>query len=258
MLLISTIVSAVLHEFGHAWVAHSRGYMLKKLVIMPFGAVLYGAENLQKKDTLAISLAGPAVNLILVSFIYAMWWIAPITHNYTVDFLYANLGILFFNLLPIYPLDGGRVLLAISKNPIKMQKILRHIGVVFAGVLLILFVASAFFSINFSLIMLAIMLYISSTSKVPDDNYIHIANNATLTKNFQAPIKIERYILGDHLQLIELLKLVKSSHCIKVDIVCNNSLTPYATLTESDIAELCMHFPIRTKLHEVLKNPHKK
>lgn len=225
---------------------------------MPFGAVLYGAENLQKKDTLAISLAGPAVNLILISFVYAMWWIAPVTHDYTVDFLNANLGILFFNLLPIYPLDGGRALLALSKNTVKTQKILRHIGVIFAGILLILFIASAFFSINFSLIMLAIMLYISSTSKEPDDNYIHIANSATLTKNYEAPIKTETYILADHLTLIELLKLIKSSQSITVNIVSEGSLSPYITLTESDIAELCMRFPMRTRLNTILKNPHKK
>ncbi len=253
MVMISTIICAVLHELGHAYKAHSRGYVMKKLVIMPFGAVLYGAENLQKKDAFAISLAGPLVNVLLIIGIYALWWIIPDSHIYTIDFMRANCAILFFNLLPIYPLDGGRAILALSKNTQKTLKILRCLGVIISCLMMGLFIVSAFYELNLSIGMLAIMLYISSTSSNKDSGYEHIANSATLAKDLHSPIKNEHYTISDNLMLLELLKLIKAHKIITVTVVNNLNLRSYATLSEKDIADLCLHCNLRTKLCDILK-----
>lgn len=114
LLLLLLFASVVLHELGHALVARRWGMETRSIVLYPFG----GVSNFSQRPPggraeLAISLAGPAVNLAIA---VALWLIAstgemPMTAEEMVRGLaWINLLIAGFNLLPAFPLDGGRVL----------------------------------------------------------------------------------------------------------------------------------------------------
>ena len=101
---------SILHEIGHIIV----GLILKmkptKLEIMPFGVSVSFNENVDDKylniKEIFLALAGPLTSLIL-AIVALNVDIRYIAKNYAI---YSNLLILFFNLIPIYPLDGGRIL----------------------------------------------------------------------------------------------------------------------------------------------------
>lgn len=110
LFLLSCLV-AVQHECAHAFAAAKLGYTLDRIVLMPFGAVIDGDLNgLSFKDEIAVALWGPLCNLITAAFFVALWWCFPETYAYTDVACHASLSIALVNLLPAYPLDGGRVL----------------------------------------------------------------------------------------------------------------------------------------------------
>jgi stage IV sporulation protein FB len=116
LFLMSCLV-ALQHECAHAFSASKLGYRLNKIVLMPFGAVIDGdLSGLSNKDEISIALCGPLCNLITAGFFVALWWCFPITYAYTDVACYVSLTIALVNLLPAYPLDGGRILLMAAGN----------------------------------------------------------------------------------------------------------------------------------------------
>ena len=107
-------VTAVLHELGHSFVASNAGYRLNKITLMPFGAVVSGdIEGLSLGDEIKVALAGPFINLAVALLFVASWWIVPETYAFTDVVAEANLTMALVNFIPVFPLDGGRVLSAI-------------------------------------------------------------------------------------------------------------------------------------------------
>jgi Zn-dependent protease len=113
-LLVLLFASVALHELGHALVARRWEMETRSIVLYPFGGVSnFACRPPGGRAELAISLAGPAVNLALA---VALWLIAaagglpPRVDEVIRGLAWINLLIAAFNLLPAFPLDGGRVL----------------------------------------------------------------------------------------------------------------------------------------------------
>ncbi len=110
LFLLSGLV-AVQHELAHAFAAAKLGYKLNSIVLMPFGAVIDGdLEGLTAKDEILVAFWGPFCNLLTAVFFVALWWFAPTMYAFTDVVFYSSLAIALVNLLPAYPLDGGRIL----------------------------------------------------------------------------------------------------------------------------------------------------
>ncbi len=124
-LLFTAIVfgCVVLHELGHALMARSYGIATKDITLYPIGGVAK-LERMPRSagPELLIALAGPAVNLALAAIAWPMLllaegivpWEFPLA---VLDFIvWVNLGLLLFNMLPVFPMDGGRVLRALLSS----------------------------------------------------------------------------------------------------------------------------------------------
>lgn len=110
LFLLSAIV-ALQHECAHAFAAYKLGYKLNAIVLMPFGAVIDGdMKGISFKDEIYVALCGPLCNLATAIFFGALWWFQPMTYAFTDTAFYSSLSIALINLLPAYPLDGGRIL----------------------------------------------------------------------------------------------------------------------------------------------------
>lgn len=109
LFLLSALV-AIQHECAHAFAAAKLGYKLNAIVLMPFGAVIDGdLRGISFKDEIFVALCGPLCNLITAAFFVALWWLAPTLYAFTDVACYTSLAIALINLLPAYPLDGGRI-----------------------------------------------------------------------------------------------------------------------------------------------------
>ena len=86
---------------------------MRKIVLMPFGAVIEGdLSNIGLKDEIIVAISGPLCNLFTAFFFGALWWFYPTVYAFTDTAYYTSLSIALVNLLPAYPLDGGRILRA--------------------------------------------------------------------------------------------------------------------------------------------------
>jgi Zn-dependent protease len=109
----------LLHEFGHALACRSVGGRADQIVLWPLGGVAYVDPPPRPGATLWSLAAGPLVNVLLVPILSVFWMAAhrlnveatmPDCYEFVRTLWWINLVLLCFNLLPIYPLDGGQIL----------------------------------------------------------------------------------------------------------------------------------------------------
>src|SRR5438046_2515531 len=116
---LALFVIVLLHEFGHALACRQVGGQANQIVLWPLGGVAYVAPPPRPGATLWSIAAGPLVNAGLFPLLtllrmlsQSLHWAETMPNAY--GFLRAvwliNLALLMFNLLPIYPLDGGQIL----------------------------------------------------------------------------------------------------------------------------------------------------
>lgn len=112
---IALFASVLLHELGHSIIARGRGYPVSSIILTPIGGVAFLARAPRRaNDELVIAIAGPVVSLALA---IACWLgaVPLLGHNLagpglTVDLIGSiNMALFLFNLIPCFPMDGGRV-----------------------------------------------------------------------------------------------------------------------------------------------------
>ena len=114
---LALFLIVMLHEFGHALACRQVGGTANLIVLWPFGGVAYVNPPPRPGATLWSLAAGPLVNVALFPVIFALRMVGnsaaqtvPDAHEFINQVLFINGVLLVFNMLPIYPLDGGQIL----------------------------------------------------------------------------------------------------------------------------------------------------
>ena len=159
-------LTALLHECGHMFCASRMGFQCERISLMPYGAsVICSTEGIRAKDEIFLALAGPAVNALLCVMCAGLWWFYPVTYAFTDTVFQANAVMLIVNLLPAYPLDGGRIVGSILSRFMlnrRVKIVLRVISIIVSGSLVLLF----FLKIkNITLLIFAAFLLCSALEK---------------------------------------------------------------------------------------------
>src|SRR6266550_664366 len=116
---LALFVIVLLHEFGHSLACRSVGGQANQIVLWPLGGVAYVSPPPRPGAMLWSIAAGPLVNVVLLPVFSILSMVAkslgwgeavPNAVGLLRTIWAVNLGLLIFNLLPIYPLDGGQIL----------------------------------------------------------------------------------------------------------------------------------------------------
>ena len=229
-------LSAVIHEIGHSLVASSLGYRLNKITLMPFGAVVSGNINgLKAIDEIKIALAGPLINLAIGIFFVASWWIFPKIYAFTDVVAEANFSLALVNFLPIFPLDGGRVLsagLVSIFGEAKARKVSKIIGLSFSILLFIGFIYSIFFSVNFSLLFFSLFVIFGALNKDKENRYIKI-NSLLSIENLKRGLPYKKQALYKTVTVKKMISVLDVRAINEIVVFDNDK--PIKTLSQKEI-----------------------
>jgi stage IV sporulation protein FB len=114
----------LVHELGHALAALFFSWRIKQILLLPFGGVAEVEEhgNRPFKEEIIVTIAGPAQHLWLVSLAFILMKFGFITIDMFHLFFEYNVAVFFINLLPIWPLDGGKLMFLLFANYFPFSK----------------------------------------------------------------------------------------------------------------------------------------
>lgn len=175
--VIAVFSLVTLHELCHSLVAKSFGIKVREITLLPIGGVASMTKMPEKpSQELLISLAGPAFNIaVILVFFFPMKYLVgpevlfhslstetwPLTLAYT---YWINLALAGFNLLPAFPMDGGRILRAILASRIGYQKATK-VAVSFGHLFALVFACLGITKGNIILIIIAVFVYMAATNE---------------------------------------------------------------------------------------------
>ncbi len=234
----SYFVAIVLHEIAHAVTANSLGYRLTEFRLMPYGAALIGVfDGASTRDERKIAVAGPLLNVVLAVVCAAVWWLVPAAQYFTEDFTFANVTIAATNVLPVYPLDGGRIALAFmsEKKPREIAyKRLRVAGFIIGGAFAAAFGVSLFYGANPTFATMSAFMVFSAL--IPDNHcaYKRLYQVAYRAEKAKKGLPLRTVVISSSAPARTLLRSLNAEYYTEFRVVDEN-FTAVATLTETDI-----------------------
>ena len=257
LVILLLFVCVTLHEFGHALVAKYFKVNVPHITLLPIGGVA-SLERMPDKplQEFLIAIAGPLVNFIIAGLLFPLILLSrglqngsfgfntvgellaqmqsPGLSNLLIYLVITNLGLGIFNLLPAFPMDGGRVLralLAMGMSYVDATRIAVFVGRVMAG----LFALWGILNGNIFLLLIAFFIYVGGGSE----------REAVESK------AVLRNILAEQALALNAVNLYTSERVDRaVDLIMNSYQTDYPVL---DLAGRFVGVLTRARLIYALK-----
>ena len=259
-LVVAVFFFVTVHELCHSLMAKRFGIAVREITLLPIGGISSMAKMPEKpSQEFLISIAGPLSNIaIIVIFFFPMKYLvgeqilfhplSTLSWKSTLAYVYwINLMLAGFNLLPAFPMDGGRILRALLTTWLgyrKATKIAVTLGHLFA-------LAFAYFGIvqrfNVILILIAVFIYMAASNEEAQVDLKEIL------KKFRVRDILPREFLtlaGDT-TLAKVLELIFHSHQEDFPVVDGNDMVGF--VTRQDIMVNIHNFGMEKKVSEVMR-----
>jgi Zn-dependent protease/predicted transcriptional regulator len=258
LFVLCIFLTVLLHELGHALTAKKYNIKTKDITLLPIGG-LARLEQIPEKpsEELMVAFAGPLVNIAL-ALVTSMFISLPNSpeemviqlangvnaNNFFLNFYLVNIILAFFNLIPAFPMDGGRILRALLSF-----KLERHIATKIAArigqLLAIGFVFLGFFSNPF-LIFIGIFVFIGAQVESEYTESKHTLKGYTVRN-----VLMKQYPTIDYNETLETaVKLMLDSQN-KYFLVTENNI-PMGTLNRDQIIEALSKKEEETALSDII------
>lgn len=216
LFVLTLFFCVVLHELGHSLVAIKLGGKVHSITLLPIGGMANITRMPEKpRDEFLVSAAGPLVNIVIAALLWLylaffsqdnwrnMEYDFITFQNFAVMLMAANLFIVAFNLIPAFPMDGGRIFrsaLAVRMKRVDATRVAKNVGQVFA----LVFIAAGIF-INPFLVIIGLFIFMGAkgeydmvryqdilvTSKVGD---LVLTNYETLAEDDMLELAVKKLV----------------------------------------------------------------
>ncbi len=235
---LGLFAGVLVHELAHSVVARNKGIKINSITLMIFGGIASMEEGVpDPKAELPMALVGPLtsllVGLVSVAIMYAIPGVIPTAATAGVlVFIFGYLGLLniilfAFNLLPAFPMDGGRVLRAwlAKRMPLhRATKIAADVGKGFA----IIFGIVGLFFFNPFLILIALFIYIGAGMESTAVKYSYLLQNVTVGDMMSSPVTT----VPPTLPVSQVITMMYSSKHLGFPVVERDTLIGMVTLAD--------------------------
>lgn len=255
-LFLNFTLTALIHEIGHSFALEQLGYKMNKISLMPYGAVVNSAiEGLSYKDEIKVAFFGPLFNLFVCLVFLALWWLMPELYPYLDSVVFSNLCVFAINLLPAYPLDGGRIVCATLSLRFKRKTALKvtvAISIIISLLLLALFIYSVCIrKTNLSLLFFSLFLVAGWAKRSKESAYVR-----TFFSRSISAIKIKEckhFIVKSDLLLKEIIALTQVNCFFTMEVISpNGELLGYYDYSECE--KILSSYRLYDKLEDIIKD----
>jgi Zn-dependent protease len=190
LFMLLLFLCVLLHEFGHSLVAQRFGIPVRQIVLLPIGGVAFMSRNpATAMQELLVAVAGPAVNVIIAAVLWMAlkvpWPVGeasniqalipgPGIRQFLIALLNINIVLVLFNLIPAFPMDGGRVLRAVLWQFLGFNRATRAAASV-GKVIAVIFVIVGLFGVpgvpgsnNIFLVVIAFFIFMGAGAEVAE------------------------------------------------------------------------------------------
>jgi len=205
LFILVVFACVTLHEFGHALMAKRFNFKTRDITLLPIGG-LARLEKMPEKplQELLVAFAGPAVNIVISILLFTYFYlfmphdvignlyeakIAP--ENFVMNLMAVNIVLVIFNLIPAFPMDGGRVfraLLSFTMDRVKATKIAASLGQFLA----IIFVVFGLMNSHPFIILIVIFVFLGAQAE----------SNFEQTKSTLSGFKVKDILMKDFTVLV--------------------------------------------------------
>jgi len=173
LFIIALFGCVVVHELSHSLVARRYGVKVESITLLPIGGVS-SMEEMPRKPSqeLTMAIAGPLASIGVAGVFFVVSWalnpaqplprFSPMGQHLVADLVRVNLLLAAFNILPAFPMDGGRVLRAVLATHMSYVAATRIAAGVGQGVAVLMGVAGLILTGNFWLIIIAIFIFLGA------------------------------------------------------------------------------------------------
>lgn len=240
LLLFNYLIALTLHEMAHVFVAGIKGYKLKEMKLSMCGLNVKLDKEIDETDSFLINLAGPSCNLLLSIMCIAIFWLLPNSFKILHMFCFANLLLAVFNLIPVYPLDGGKIFKNFFKNDKKYKNFNFFVKIFVSLLFFTLFVFSLSNKINIFYLIMSLFFITLKDEFKPTFSIFKYSKKREIEK--VVIIKI-----SSNKTLFELIKMLKSKYYTL--FYCNELNNHY--IDEDKLIELATKHVLTTKIKEL-------
>lgn len=178
----------IIHELGHLFISYCFKWNLDKITIYPFGGCVRFNEKINRPimEELLILLGGPFFQILLFFIVYILYTNGFVSYRNFLIFKNYHYTLLVFNLLPVYPLDGGRIV-NLFFNLFFPYKIGNKINIVISSFSLVL-LFFCYKSLNF--LLMSILIFFELVFYFKNQNYLY---NKLLFERYMSPCFYEKF-----------------------------------------------------------------
>lgn len=252
LVFVLITLAALEHECAHAFAGARRGYVLNKIVLMPYGAVVRGdIGGISLKDELFVAAAGPFVSGATALAFVALWWLFPETYAFTDSAAYACASLALVNLIPAHPLDGGRIAFCLFSRFWDRKRawvVCKTLSLLFCLFLLGGFIYTvAVSAVNVTLLFFALFLGVGCFQ---GEKYGYERMKFDLSEDLRRGVEERRVAVSENTALQKLIPMLARDKYLILDVF-SPSGECVATLRQEEICRLLETEDLQKKLSEI-------